>query len=212
MMKRNLLTSIIGLSLLTVTALFLFNESPSSSSQTSASDSVRKAQKLMNLIKQTKQDTTVIEDKKAQPSIEKNDSAQQMLAPSVTTPVAATPTTVLTPNSLVLEKTQNFFAQIPRIHTLEGKTDADVHDVPTEVKEAGQHLANMREFFVSNPQPIVIETSFYLECTQQKDFFESIKAVCAARVGELYTKKTGRKISPLVFDKRTAVLKEKITL
>lgn len=202
MIKKSIATSVIGIALITATALFLFNQgSNTETAEATASESVRKSQKLMNLIKEQKQETTSTD--KAQ-----KDSATNIQQPTQTQVHVAS----VTPDSQVLEKSQNFFAKIPRTFALEGKTNADVHDIPTEVVEAGEHLAEMREFFVKNPQPIAVETGFYLECTQQKDFFESIKAICAARVGELYTKKTGRKISPLVFDKRTAVLKEKITL
>lgn len=202
MTQKNIATSVIGVALIAATALFLFNQSSNTqTAEVTASESVRKSQKLMNLIKEQKQETT---------------STEKLQKDSATNIQQATQTHAhvvnITPDSQVLEKSQNFFAKVPRIHVLEGKTNADVHDIPTEVVEAGEHLAEMREFFVKNPQPIAVETGFYLECSQQKDFFESIKAICAARVGELYTKKTGRKISPLVFDKRTAVLKEKITL
>lgn len=203
MIKKSIATSVVGVSLITLIALFLFNNSTTGSDagSTFTSESVRKSQKLMKLIKEQKQETS------------SNDKLEKDSAANIHQPTQIYNHAVLaTPDSQTLEKSQNFFAKIPRVHTLEGKTNADVHDVPTEVVEAGEHLAQMREFFVTNPQPIAVETGFYLECSQQKDFFESIKAICAARVGELYTKKTGRKISPLVFDKRTAVLKEKITL
>lgn len=204
MIKKNIATAAVGVALITLTALFLFNDNKTrvaDENSTTASESVRKSQKLMNLIKEQKQETTANDktEKEADTHIQQ---ANQSPSHAV----------LITPDSQVLEKSQNFFAKIPRIHTLEGKTNADVHDIPAEALEAGEHLAQMREFFVANPQPLAVETSFYLECSQQKDFFESVKAICAARVGDLYTKKTGRKISPFVFDKRTAVLKEKITL
>lgn len=206
MIKKSITTSVLGIGLITIAALFLFNQNTdTNTNSTTASESIRKSQKLMNLIKEQKQETTSTD------KIEK-DSAILIQQQPIQKNNLNVQTVATTPNSQVLEKSQNFFAKIPRTHVLEGKTDADVHDIPAEVVEAGEHLAEMREFFVQNPQPIAVETGFYLECTQQNDFFESIKAICAARVGELYTKKTGRKISPLVFDKRTAVLKDKITL
>jgi hypothetical protein len=203
MIKKNISKIVIGLGLITITALFLFNNNESNGDigSISNSESFRKSQKLMKLIKEQKQENTSNE------RLEK-DSANLIQQPAQ----IHNPVELITPDSEVLEKSQNFFAKIPRIHSLEGKTNADVHDIPAEALEAGEHLAQMREFFVTNPQPLAVETGFYLECSQQKDFFESVKAICAARVSELYTKKTGRKISPLVFDKRTAVLKEKVTL
>lgn len=203
MIKKSIVSSALGIGLITITALFLFKDGNTNNDvgSTSTSESVRKSQKLMNLIKVQEQETTA------------TDKTKKEAATHIQQPTQANSHAVLiTPDSQVLEKSQNFFAKIPRIHALEGKTNADVHDIPAEALEAGEYLAHMREFFVQNPQPLVVETGFYLECSQQKDFFESVKAICAARVGELYTKKTGRKISPLVFDKRTAVLKEKITL
>jgi hypothetical protein len=208
MIKKTIARSIVGIGLITLTALFLFNQdSVNEAGPTTASESLRKSQKLMNLIKEQTQESTSSEknEKGAATPVEKILNTEESA-------ISKTQFQRTIPDSQVLEKSQNFFAKIPRTHSLEGKTNADVHDIPAEVIEAGQRLAEMREFFVTNPQSLAVETSFYLECSQQKDFFESIKAICAARVSELYTKKTGRKISPLVFDNRTAVLKDKITL
>lgn len=191
MNRKKIITGILSAGTITLAALFLFSVSTTDTNEKNRGS--RKAQKLMSLI----EDTSV---PAADQKIEKKDTSSVL------------PTVAPSPNSDVLEKSQNFFAKIPRTHTLEGKTDADVHDIPVEAQQAGEELALMREFFVNNPQPIEIETAFYLECSQQKDFFESVKAICAARVSEVYTKKTGRKISPLVFDKRTAVLKDKVSL
>ena len=209
MQKKNITKSLIGLGVIAVTALLLLNQnSVGDTTASTESENVRKSQKLMNLIQQQKQENAPNE------KIEKDaaNNISQPVQPANKDVATGQTATVAVPDSLVLEKTQNFFAQIPRTYKLEGKTNADVHDIPAVVIEAGERLAEIRQFFVENPQPLAIETAFYLECTQQKDFFESIKAICAARVGELYTKKTGRKISPLVFDKRTAVLKDKINL
>lgn len=205
MTRKKVIQGILSAGGISLAALFLFSISTTEMSETNRDS--RKAQKLMSLIEDAGVPTS---DKK----IEKKDTTAVLPAnPSHEDIITKKNNSdVPTPDSVVLEKTQNFFANIPRIHTLEGKTDADVHNIPIEAQQAGEALAMMRDFFVKNPQPIEIETAFYLDCSQQKDFFESVKAICAARVGELYTKKTGRKISPLVFDKRTAVLKEKVNL
>jgi hypothetical protein len=53
---------------------------------------------------------------------------------------------------------------------------------------------------------------FYLKCSQQKDFFESVRAVCAARLSQQYFEATGHEISEEIFERRIDSLRKKIIL
>ncbi|MGZ3691458.1 MAG: hypothetical protein ACXVAX_08140 [Pseudobdellovibrio sp.] len=110
------------------------------------------------------------------------------------------------------EKMASFFKEMPRVNELQNNPDMDVHETPELVMIAGRRLGEMREFFLKNPVKPEVEMSFYLKCSQDRDFFDSIRAVCAARISKKYRELTGQKISPLLFDKKIASLKEQITL
>jgi hypothetical protein len=106
------------------------------------------------------------------------------------------------------EKIESFFSEVPRLDHLDISDSAAVHDVPAMVKKAGAMLGEMREVFGSRPWPPNAEIDFYLRCSQEESFFSSIKAVCAARVSKIYHDRTGRHISPEIFDALTAELKD----
>lgn len=112
----------------------------------------------------------------------------------------------------VEEQMRNFFSDIPNVSELRDLTDSEVHEIPEPVRIAGESLAEMRKFFVEHPQPAVVEMRFYLKCSTDRDLFDSVRAICAARVSQKYTDLTGRKISPQLFDRRIAGLKERVTL
>lgn len=125
----------------------------------------------------------------------------------VTKPVAQETNLILVNN-----KTENFFKNIPRISEFKNNPLPEVHEMPKELHLAGQYLAEMREFFNSHHVKPEIEMSFYLKCSQNDDFFDSIRAICAARMSKKYFEATGKKISPLLFDKKIAALKEQVSL
>lgn len=105
-----------------------------------------------------------------------------------------------------------FFLNIPRISSLRDLSDEEVHTTPSAVRESGRYLAEMREFFIKNPQSLEVEFNFYLRCANEQDIFDSTRSVCAARASQNFKKLTGKVISPLVFDKRIAYLKELVEL
>ena len=105
------------------------------------------------------------------------------------------------------EKIAKFFVEVPNRSQLAGLDTSDVHDVPEQVKIAGAMLGEMREIFDSRPWPQNMELEFYLRCSQEENFFSSVKALCAARVSKIYFQRTGRHISPEIFDSQTAELK-----
>ena len=115
-------------------------------------------------------------------------------------------------NEEINDKMAAFFKNMPRVSELQNDTDAEVHETPEIVILAGRRLGEMRELFIQNPVRPEVEMGFYLKCSQDKEFFDSIRAVCAARVSKKYLELTGQKISPLLFDKRIANLKEQISL
>ena len=49
---------------------------------------------------------------------------------------------------------------------------------------------------------------FYLKRSQEKDFFESVRALCAARLSQHYFEATGHQISAELFDKKIDYLKK----
>lgn len=110
------------------------------------------------------------------------------------------------------EKVDNFFAKIPRLESLKNLLPSEMHDTPAPVLQAGKDLGEMREYFLTHDHDINVELDFYLKCSQQKDFFDSARALCAARASQLFLKMTGRTISPAIFDDRIAGLKDSITL
>ena len=107
---------------------------------------------------------------------------------------------------------EKFFNEAPRTDSLKGLTEAEVHLTPKSVLKAGEYLANMRQFFIDNPQPRGIEMGFYLKCSQQKDFFDSVRAICAARLSQQYFEATGHQISEQTFEPKIEELKNQITL
>ena len=111
--------------------------------------------------------------------------------------------------SVAIEK---FFNEIPRTESLKGLTEAEVHITPRTVIKAGEYLANMRQFFIDNPQSRGIEMGFYLKCSQQKDFFDSVRALCAAHLSQQYFEATGHQISAQTFEPKIEDLKNQITL
>jgi hypothetical protein len=119
--------------------------------------------------------------------------------------------TAVTSSTLNL-KTQYFFDEIPKKSSLKDATDYEVHTMPLTVREAGEYLSEMREFFVKHPQPAKDEMAFYLKCATHSELFDSIRAVCAARTDQKYKELTGRNISPLVFGKTIGELKRYVRL
>jgi hypothetical protein len=117
---------------------------------------------------------------------------------------------VATSDEIPNETIERFFSEIPGKKDL--KSVSNVHETPVAVLKAGEYLANMREYFNKFPQPRAVEMGFYLKCSQQTDFFESIRAVCAARLSEQYFEATGHQISAELFDKRIDSLRRKINL
>jgi hypothetical protein len=110
------------------------------------------------------------------------------------------------------EAVENFFAVVPTIEDLNLSSDEAVHETPVAVLKAGEYLAKMRRYFEDFPQNRAVEMGFYLKCSQQKNFFESIRAVCAARLSRQYFEVTGHEISEEIFDKRIDALRRKINL
>lgn len=131
---------------------------------------------------------------------------------------AIQPTTTLNTQSLqkfndeVKSKISDFFQQIPRVDALRDLTDEDIHGTPTPVFEAGRYLADMRQFFLTTPHGLEVEMDFYLMCANEPEFFDSIRSVCAARASQNFKQLTGKFISPLVFEKHIARLKDKVEL
>lgn len=105
-----------------------------------------------------------------------------------------------------------FFKEIPKVNSLKNLTEADVHNTPAIVLEAGQYLAEAREFFVKNPQPADVEMKFYMKCANDSDLFDSIRAVCAARSQRQFKILTGQEMSPHVFESRIARLSQMVDL
>ena len=110
------------------------------------------------------------------------------------------------------EKVTAFYFQVPRKSSLADVTASEMHETPQPVLEAGRHLGNMHEYFSTHDHDVNVELNFYLKCSQQKDFFDSVRALCAARASKLFLKITGSKISSKIFDDRIATLKDQITL
>lgn len=110
------------------------------------------------------------------------------------------------------ETLEKFFNEMPRTDRLKKATDASLHETPQAVLAAGEVLANVHEYFETQPQPRDIEMSFYLKCSQQKDFFDSIRAVCAARLSRHYLEATGHEISSEIFDQNVDRLRREINL
>lgn len=110
------------------------------------------------------------------------------------------------------EKIDHFFAKIPRQESLKNLLPSEMHDTPAPVLQAGKDLGEMHDYFLTHHHDINVELDFYLKCSQQKDFFDSARALCAARASQLFLNMTGRAISPKIFDDRIATLKDLITL
>jgi hypothetical protein len=110
------------------------------------------------------------------------------------------------------EMVEKFFAEIPRLKDLNIKSDEEAHSAPQAVLAAGAFLARMHEYFNNFPQTRSVEMGFYLKCSQQKDFFESVRAVCAARLSQQYFEATGHEISEEIFERRIDSLRKKIIL
>lgn len=110
------------------------------------------------------------------------------------------------------QKIEEFFSEIPKLNSLRHATAHEVHVLPAAVRDAGQYLSEMREYFVKYPQSAAVEMGFYLKCANDAELFDSVRAICAARTGEKYQQLTGRKISPLVFGKRIGDLQRYVKL
>ena len=114
--------------------------------------------------------------------------------------------------SLLTKKIESFFIDVPRKTALSRLTDAEVHTTPRPVLRAGELLAEMRDLFLRTPHPIGTELDFYLRCSQESEFLDSVRAVCAARAKKTYREATGKKLSAVVFEPRIAALSDKINL
>lgn len=110
------------------------------------------------------------------------------------------------------QKIEYFFNEIPKINSIKHATSHEVHVLPAQVRDAGQYLAEMREFFVKHPQSAVAEMNFYLKCASDIDLFDSVRAICAARTSEKYKRITGHKMSPMIFGKRIGDLQRHVKL
>lgn len=105
-----------------------------------------------------------------------------------------------------------FFKEMPRASELQNVSLGELHGTPQAVLAAGEKLADIHEYFFQHPQPRDVEMSFYLKCSQQKDFFDSIRAICAARLSQQYFEATGHQISAELFDKNIDQLRREINL
>jgi len=110
------------------------------------------------------------------------------------------------------ETIETFFKEMPRTSELLNASAEELHGTPKAVLAAGEKLADIHEYFSEFPQARDVEMSFYLKCSQQKDFFESIRAVCAARLSQQYFEATGHEISVEMFDKNIDQLRREINL
>lgn len=110
------------------------------------------------------------------------------------------------------EELDKLFREMPRTSELQSAPEEEFHETPQAVLAAGEQLANIHEYFYSHPQARHIEMSFYLKCSQQADFFDSIRAICAARLSQQYFEATGHQISAELFDKNIDSLRKKINL
>ncbi|MCC2678459.1 MAG: hypothetical protein K0R29_1035 [Pseudobdellovibrio sp.] len=110
------------------------------------------------------------------------------------------------------ETLEAFFNSMPRTDRLSDISTAELHETPQAVLEAGAKLADVHEYFSTHPQPRDVEMTFYLKCSQQKDFFDSVRAVCAARLSQHYFEATGHQISSEIFDKNIDQLRREINL
>ena len=104
---------------------------------------------------------------------------------------------------------------MPKLSSFKLKKDSaqyDVHDTPDEILKAGELLANLHHYFTENKTHFKTQMEFYLDCSQNKEYFDSARALCAARLSKLYKEQTGQSISSLVFENRIAILKDQIDL
>lgn len=150
-----------------------------------------------------------------QPQPETNTPANMASTKSLVSQSASAPTpqaqiTEVAPD--LNQKIEYFFNEIPKITSLRHATAHEVHSMPAQVRDAGQYLAEMRDFFVKYPQSTAAEMNFYMKCATDADLFDSVRAICAARTGEKYKQLTGRQISPLVFGKRIGDLQRYVKL
>lgn len=144
---------------------------------------------------------------------------QEASAPAPADAVQVSPTAPAFPPALIFKeedsaqkKMDEFFMTTPGIASLHEITDAEAHGMPEPVRQAGEQLAEMRSFFITHPQPAKIELGFYLKCSNSEEMFDSVKAVCAARVSQKYLELTGKKISPALFSPKVAYLKDRISI
>lgn len=105
-----------------------------------------------------------------------------------------------------------FFKEMPRTDLVQHISPHELHGTPQAVLAAGEKLAEIHEYFFNHPQPRDIEMSFYLKCSQQKDFFDSVRALCAARLSRHYFEATGHQISSGIFDENIDQLRREINL
>lgn len=105
-----------------------------------------------------------------------------------------------------------FFNEMPRATQMKNASAQEIHETPHAVLVAGEKLADIHEYFFNHPQPRDVEMTFYLKCSQQKDFFDSIRAVCAARLSQHYFEATGHQISSEIFDSNIDQLRREINL
>jgi len=110
------------------------------------------------------------------------------------------------------ETLEAFFKAMPRTDLIAELTSGELHNTPSAVLAAGEILAAVHEYFTNHPQTRDVEMTFYLKCSQQKDFFDSVRAVCAARLSQHYFEATGHQISSEIFDKNIDLLRREINL
>lgn len=141
----------------------------------------------------------------------KTSTAAEKLFPRAVVP-AAKPQLNFSNSDTAAEKIKTFFNDVPHLSSFKSLKDEEVHELPEPVRLAGEMLAEMRQFFVNYPQPVKVELDFYLKCSGDRELFDSVRAICAARVSQKFSEITGRKISSKLFDKRVATLKDRINL
>jgi|GEM_PF-2213663 len=91
------------------------------------------------------------------------------------------------PSAELLDLEKRALAALPTIAEIQKKSADEVHETPTEIREAGRKLGDLAEFLAKNPAAVRDALPTYQACAGNSDVMPALRGVCAYRL-KLYEK------------------------
>lgn len=114
--------------------------------------------------------------------------------------------------SLLDSAMTELYGQIPQRISTKELEKYDTHQTLPAVLQSAAHMARIHRFFEVQKVETKTQMFFYFKCAKDAHFYDSVRAVCAARASEGYRKLTGKRISRAIFGPTIANLVKYVQL